>query len=81
MWTRLGKGFGRYLRERRVAAARQMLLEQPSASVLSVGLAVGFSAQSNFYEAFREIEGGTPGQYRKLQLAQKRDVSIDNAPV
>ena len=79
--TRLGKGFGRYLRERRVAAARQMLLEQPSASVLSVGLAVGFSAQSNFYEAFREIEGGTPGQYRKLQLAQKRAVSTGNAPV
>lgn len=79
--TRLGKGFGRYLRERRVAAAKQMLLEESSASVLSVGLAVGFSAQSNFYEAFREIEGGTPGQYRKLQLAQKRGVSTGNAPV
>lgn len=66
--TRLGKGFARYLREQRVQAAKVMLCEQPSASVLSVGLSVGFGAQSNFYEAFREIEGSTPGQYRKLQV-------------
>lgn len=64
--ARLGKGFSRYLRERRIGAAKAMLCAEPSASVLSVGLAVGFSAQSNFYEAFREIEGSTPGQYRKL---------------
>lgn len=67
--ARLGKGFSRYLRERRVEAAKAMLCAEPSASVLSVGLSVGFTAQSNFYEAFREIEGGTPGQYRKLRLA------------
>lgn len=67
--TRLGKGFSRYLRECRVEAAKAMLLAEPKASVLSVGLNVGFTSQSNFYEAFREIEGGTPGQYRKLGLA------------
>ncbi|MBX9755248.1 MAG: helix-turn-helix domain-containing protein [Pseudomonadaceae bacterium] len=66
--TQLGKGFSRYLREQRTAAAKQMLCAEPSASVLSVGLSVGFSSQSNFYDAFREIEGMTPGQYRKLQL-------------
>ena len=64
--SRLGKGFSRYLREQRIAAAKAMLCAEPSASVLSVGLSVGFKAQSNFYEAFREIEGMTPGQYRKL---------------
>ena len=63
--ARLGKGFSRYLREQRVAAAKAMLRDEPSASVLSVGLSVGFTAQSNFYEAFREIEGATPGAYRK----------------
>lgn len=62
----VGKGFSRFLREQRIAAAKAMLKAEPSASVLSVGLSVGFSAQSNFYEAFREIEGMTPGQYRKL---------------
>lgn len=66
MNARLGKGFSRYLREQRVAAARAALCEEPSASVLSIGLCVGFTSQSNFYEAFREIEGTTPGQYRKL---------------
>ena len=69
--ARLGKGYARYLREWRVTAARAMLLAEPSASVLSVGLNVGFSAQSNFYDAFREIEGMTPGQYRKLHLTKK----------
>ncbi len=66
----LGKGFSRYLREQRIAAAKEMLYTEPSASVLSVGLSVGFSSQSNFYEAFREIEGMTPGQYRKLHTRQ-----------
>lgn len=79
--TRVGKGFGRYLRELRVAAAQHMLVAEPGASVLSVGLNVGFSSQSNFYEAFREVEGSTPGQYRKLQLARKRADSVGNAPV
>ncbi|MBI5889117.1 MAG: AraC family transcriptional regulator [Nitrosomonadales bacterium] len=71
MNTRLGKGFSRYLREQRIDAAKAMLRDEPSASVLSVGLSVGFSAQSNFYEAFREIEGMTPGQYRKLHPRNK----------
>ena len=66
MNTRLGKGISRYLREQRIDAAKTMLCVEPSASVLSVGLSVGFTSQSNFYEAFREIEGMPPGQYRKL---------------
>lgn len=66
MNSRLGKGFSRYLREQRVCAAKTMLCTEPSASVLSVGLSVGFTSQSNFYEAFREIEGTTPGQFRKV---------------
>lgn len=66
MNARLGKGFSRYLRELRIEAAKNMLLAEPSASVLSVGLSVGFTSQSNFYEAFREIAGMPPGQFRKL---------------
>lgn len=65
--TRLGKSFSRYLRELRVEAAQAQLLNEPKASVLGIGLAVGFSSQSNFYEAFREIVGMTPGQFRKLK--------------
>lgn len=64
--TRLGMGFSRYIREYRVEAAEDLLLDRPSMPVLSVGMEVGFTSQSNFYEAFREITGMTPGQYRKV---------------
>ncbi|MBL8399194.1 MAG: AraC family transcriptional regulator [Candidatus Accumulibacter sp.] len=68
----LGTGFSRYPREWRVGSARARLVAEPSASVLSVGINVGLAAQSNFHEACREIEGITPGQFRKLD-AHKRD--------
>ena len=64
--TRLGKSFSRYLREHRIDAAKNILVDEPTTSVLSVGLSVGYASQSNFYQAFREIEGMTPGKYRKL---------------
>lgn len=66
--TLLGKGFSRYIREQRIDAAKTMLLAKPSASVLSVGLSVGFTSQSNFYDAFREITDMTPGKFRKIAI-------------
>jgi AraC-like DNA-binding protein len=63
--TAYGVGFSRHVREHRVSAAQRLLLAEPEASVLSVGLAVGFTSQSNFYAAFREITGEVPGRYRK----------------
>jgi len=66
--TRFGVGFSRWVREHRVAAAQRMLLAEPDASVLSVGLSVGFTSQSNFYAAFREIAGEVPGRYRQQRL-------------
>lgn len=63
--TSHGIGFTRFVREHRVSAAKTMLLDEPDASVLSIGLAVGFTSQSNFYAAFREIVGDVPGRYRK----------------
>jgi AraC-like DNA-binding protein len=29
-------------------------------------MSVGFTSQSTFYEAFRELTGMTPGQFRKI---------------
>ncbi len=63
--TRFSMPFPRYVREHRVRAAQAMLLAEPKASVLSVGLAVGFTSQSNFYAAFREVTGEVPGRFRK----------------
>ncbi|WP_039914086.1 AraC family transcriptional regulator [Cellvibrio mixtus] len=63
--THFNLGFSRLIRQYRINEARQQLVDEPRSSVLSIGLAVGFSSQSNFYTAFRELTGETPGQFRK----------------
>ncbi|HEY7772221.1 MAG TPA: helix-turn-helix domain-containing protein [Marinagarivorans sp.] len=63
--SQLGMGFSQYLRRLRVEEAKRLLLAEPKASILSIGLSVGFASQSNFYTAFKELEGSSPGQYRK----------------
>ncbi|MBI1891355.1 MAG: AraC family transcriptional regulator [Burkholderiales bacterium] len=60
-----GVNFSRYIREQRVNAAKTILVDEPKSSVLSIGLEVGFGTQSNFYAAFKEITGMSPGAYRK----------------
>ncbi|HSX59363.1 MAG TPA: helix-turn-helix domain-containing protein [Tahibacter sp.] len=75
--TAFGVGFSRHVREHRVAAAQRLLLAEPDASVLSVGLSVGFTSQSNFYAAFREITGEVPGRYRK----RAADAGASAAPI
>jgi AraC-like DNA-binding protein len=65
--TQCGVGFSRLVREYRVEDAKHQLIHEPKASVLSISLSVGFSSQSNFYTAFREIVGQTPAQFRKAQ--------------
>ncbi len=64
----LGIGFSKLVRQQRVRDAQQMLVDEPRASVLSVGLAVGFASQSTFYVAFKDELGVVPGQYRKQAL-------------
>jgi AraC-like DNA-binding protein len=66
--SRLGMGFSRYVRERRVEAAKALLLSAPSQSILSVSLDTGFRSQSAFYAAFKELTGQSPGDFREAQL-------------
>ena len=66
--TQFQKGFSRYVREHRVNAARRLLVEDPSASILSISLMTGFRSQSNFYTAFTDICGESPGSYRKKAI-------------
>ncbi len=63
--SRLGMGFSRYVREHRVAAAKELLLAAPAQSILSIGMETGFKSQSSFYAAFKEVTGQSPGDYRK----------------
>ena len=71
--SRLGMGFSRYVRERRVEAAKALLLAAPSQSILSVSLDTGFRSQSAFYAAFKELTGQSPGDFRESRL--RNDVS------
>jgi len=63
--SKLGYGVSHFIRQHRIEDAKQMLLDEPDASVLSVSLAAGFTSQSTFYAAFNQITGVSPGKYRK----------------
>ena len=65
--TKFQKSFSNMVREYRVNAAKEMLINEPKSSVLSIGLSVGFTSQSNFYTAFREMTGTAPGAFRKRE--------------
>jgi len=72
--SHLKMGFSQYLRTIRVQAAQIYLLEQPEVPVLAVGMSVGFTSQSSFYSAFKEIVGMAPGQYRRKKRPRKLKV-------
>ncbi|MCU7835281.1 MAG: helix-turn-helix domain-containing protein [gamma proteobacterium symbiont of Taylorina sp.] len=68
--TQLGMSFSSYLRQQRITASEILLKTEPEVSVLAVGLSVGFSSQSAFYSAFKDIHSIAPGQYRRQILAK-----------
>ncbi len=59
------KNFAGFVNEYRVQAARKLLVEEPSRSVLSIGFAVGFNSKAAFYRVFGTIVGQSPNAYRK----------------
>lgn len=56
----------RFVVEQRVAAARR-LLESSDLPIVDIALGVGFSSQSHFGVAFRQVTGESPARYRRLQ--------------
>lgn len=68
--TRLQMSFSSYLRHQRIKASEVLLITEPGISVLAVGLSVGFSSQSAFYSAFKDIHSIAPGQYRRQILTR-----------
>jgi len=63
--TQFGVNFSKYIRELRVEQAKRLLKDEPKSSILSISLETGFKSQSNFYAAFKDITGESPGSYRK----------------
>jgi AraC-like DNA-binding protein len=74
--TQFQMGFSRLVRQYRIEAAKKMLIDEPRASVLSVGLSVGFTSQSNFYVAFKEFTGIVPGQFRKQATSKEQIATV-----
>lgn len=63
--TEYEQSFSQFIRMKRVEAAKTLLVSEENASILSVSMEVGFKSQSNFYAAFKEITGDSPGNFRK----------------
>ncbi len=67
--TEYGYSFPRLIREHRVRAAKALLVSEPNTSILAISMMIGFKSQSNFYTAFKESTGESPGHYRQKRLA------------
>lgn len=63
----LGINYTRFIKTYRITAAKRLLLEQPEETVLNIALQTGFNSLSSFHAAFKELEGQTPGAFRKQQ--------------
>ena len=62
--SRLGVNFNGFVNGYRVAEARQLLLEEPDRTVLSIAYSVGFNSKSSFNTAFARLTGATPTAFR-----------------
>ena len=59
-----GKPPYRYITERRIQKAKEMLLSD-RASITDIALALGFSSHSHFTDVFRKMTGTTPSLFRR----------------
>jgi AraC-like DNA-binding protein len=60
----LGTSIGRYLTQCRVAEVQRLLISTDHA-VTDIGYLAGFSSQSRFYAAFRDVCRAAPAAYRR----------------
>lgn len=66
-----GKTFKTLLCERRIIEASRRLADQDrygQLTVTAIGSSVGFNSPTGFTDAFRRVNGMTPGTYRKLSM-------------
>jgi len=64
-----GVTFYDFVNNYRVAAARQLLLDEPGEKVLSVAFRSGFNSKSTFNKAFKAETGQSPSEFRKTQAS------------
>ena len=69
---KLNVNFNAFVNRYRVQAAKQMLLEEPDRTILSISAAVGFNSKSTFNSAFQKLTGRTPSECRNIVPASQR---------
>jgi AraC-like DNA-binding protein len=57
--------FSDFVNQRRVRAARELLVSRPDQTVLSIAYEVGFNSKSAFNKAFARFTGESPTRFRK----------------
>ncbi len=62
--------FNRFINHLRVEKAVKLLLENPEANILDVGLECGFNSKAAFNAAFSGIKGMPPGRYLDFKRAE-----------
>ncbi len=63
-----GKNFNSFINTYRIEEARNMLIDEPDRSTLSVACAVGFNTYSVFYTSFRKETSLSPAEFRKQNI-------------
>jgi AraC family transcriptional regulator len=69
--ARTGQSPHQFVSRKRLELAEQMLLD-PYRPMSEIALSAGFSSQSNFSRAFRNVTGISPGEYRASQIKVRR---------
>jgi AraC family transcriptional regulator len=69
--ARTGQSPHRFVSKKRLGLAERMLLD-PYRPMSDIALSTGFSSQSNFSRAFRNVNGMSPGDYRASQNQDSR---------
>ncbi|MGO2110872.1 MAG: helix-turn-helix domain-containing protein [Pseudoclavibacter sp.] len=64
LFTGTGETAWSWLRSRRIEAAKQQLRNPVGGSIASIAVRCGFSSVSHFTQAFKQVVGMTPSQYR-----------------
>ncbi|AOP35338.1 AraC family transcriptional regulator [Leptospira tipperaryensis] len=64
----MGLNFNSFINHHRVKEAKVMLLDEPDRSILSIGMAVGFSSSSAFHRAFLKETKKSPKAFREENL-------------
>lgn len=68
--VRYQKNFFEFINYHRVQTVKRRLLENPEANILDIALSSGFNSQSAFQRFFKRVEGVTPSEFRRRQVAE-----------